>query len=63
MGVNVETVVDDMSEIKFRFAADNKRFIDQLQQVNKDFVEDARVMREDQTKINKRLKDAEDVLK
>lgn len=30
MGVNVETVVDDMSEIKLRFAADNKRFIDQL---------------------------------
>ena len=62
MGVNVETVVDDMSEIKLRFAADNKRFIEQLQQVNKDFVEDARVMREDQTKINKRLKEAEDVL-
>lgn len=62
MEINVVTVVDDMSDIKIRFAEDNKRFIDQLVQVNKDFVEDARLMRDDQTKINKRMKEVESIL-
>ena len=40
MGLNVDTVVDDMSTMKDQVAADNKRFIDQLAQVNQAFCED-----------------------
>lgn len=63
MTFNVDTVVDDMSTMKDQVAADNKRFIDQLTQVNNDFCADQKIMRVDQSKLHKRMNGLEATLK